>query len=91
MIRKHPRSEIIAVEFVLPADHPCAPVSVVGNFNDWNPHRHPLIRRPDGSMRTTVLSPVGTVLYFRYLGQGGAWFDEPDADRIDEHGSEIAV
>lgn len=90
MIRKQPRGDIIAVEFVLPADHPCAPVSVVGSFNDWNPHRHPMIRRPDGSMRTTVLSPSGTVLRFRYLGNGGVWFDEPDA-HIDDQGSEITV
>lgn len=91
MIRKQPRGDTIAIEFILPASHPNAPASVVGSFNDWQPHRHPLIRRPDGSMRTTVLAPVGTVLHFRYLGADGTWFDEVDADAIDEHGCTITV
>ncbi len=80
MIRKHRRGASVAVEFVLPANLEWAPVSVVGNFNDWQPHRHPLIRRPDGSLSTTVVCAPGTVLHFRYLGANGVWFDELDAE-----------
>lgn len=87
MIRKHRRDGSIAVEFVLPANIEWAPVSVVGNFNDWQPHRHPLIRRPDCTISTTVICAPGAELRFRYLGNGGVWFDELAADWIDGDGS----
>ncbi|MBP2034719.1 hypothetical protein [Streptomyces avidinii] len=37
MLRKKDRTE---VTFVLPADVPPGPVSVVGDFNDWQPGVH---------------------------------------------------
>lgn len=29
-------------------------VTLVGDFNDWNPHSHPLKRMPDGAWLATV-------------------------------------
>jgi 1,4-alpha-glucan branching enzyme len=29
-------------------------VTLVGDFNDWNPHSHPLKHMPDGAWLTTV-------------------------------------
>ena len=55
MIRRQPRKEAVAVTFLLPKNHPFAPVSVVGNFNQWHPLRLPMTHRPDGSLSTTVL------------------------------------
>lgn len=74
------------VTFSLPATHPDAPVSVVGNFNDWHPHNNPLVRRPDGTMSTTINVPEGTHVVFRYLGSNGVWFDEYDAQWVDWEG-----
>ncbi|MEU5810716.1 hypothetical protein [Streptomyces sp. NPDC047718] len=37
------------VTFVLPEHHPDGPVSVVGDFNRWNPAAHPLQPRGDGT------------------------------------------
>lgn len=91
MIRKQTHDQAVAVTFVLPATHPCAPVSVVGDFNEWQPHRHPMISRPDGTMSTTVLCPLGSSIRFRYLGSGGNWFDDPDADHIDQDGCVVNV
>lgn len=91
MIRKQTHDGAVAVTFILPASIPSAPVSVVGNFNDWHPHRHPLIRRPDGSMSTTVICAPGTTVHFRYLGSAGEWFDDQDADQINPDGSYIFV
>lgn len=91
MIRKHAHDGAVTVTFILPANLPCAPVSVVGNFNDWQPHRHPLIRRPDGTLSTTVVAVPGATLHFRYLGSDGTWFDDLDADRIDQDGSFLAL
>ena len=36
------RDGTVRVTFALPIDDPGGAVSVVGNFNDWNPHTHPL-------------------------------------------------
>lgn len=70
------RNGAVRVTFVLPADAPAGPVSVVGNFNDWNPFAHPLRRRANGTRSAAVTVPSGTTLHFRYLGDGGVWFDE---------------
>ncbi|NLA29089.1 MAG: hypothetical protein GX875_05470 [Propionibacterium sp.] len=91
VIRRQPRNEAVAVVFVLPANHPHAPVSVVGDFNEWQPFRHPMIERPDGTLSTTVLFSQGTTVRFRYLGRDGFWFDDPDADIIDSEGGIIHV
>ncbi|RLP06291.1 isoamylase early set domain-containing protein [Propionibacterium australiense] len=92
MIRTEAMSENrVAVTFTLPADHPARPVSVVGSFNDWQPLRNPLRVRPDGSASTTVIVPAGTVIHFRYLGAGGQWFDDIDAQKITENGGCLSV
>lgn len=90
MIRKELHDGVVAVTFILPANIPYAPISVVGDFNDWQPHRHPLIRRPDGTLSTTVMCAPDSALHFRYLGADGFWFDEQDAE-IDRDGSVIVA
>ena len=55
-----------------------SPASVVGNFNDWDPAVHPLRKRSNGTRSTSVTVPAGSVLQFRYLAEGGKWFDDPD-------------
>ncbi|HZC26482.1 MAG TPA: isoamylase early set domain-containing protein [Actinopolymorphaceae bacterium] len=79
------------VRLVLPDDIHDGPVSVVGSFNDWTPGRHKLVRRSNGTRSVTVTVPVGQELRFRYLGSGGRWFDDPEADEIDSGGSVIRV
>lgn len=79
------------VRLVLPDDIHDGPVSVVGSFNDWTPGQHKLVRRSNGTRSVTVTVPAGQELRFRYLGSGGRWFDDPDADEIDSHGSVIRV
>ena len=66
--------------FALPLDHPAGPVSVVGNFNDWTPGAHRLVKRANGTMSATVTLADTYIANFRYLGQDGVWFDEPEAD-----------
>ncbi len=72
------------VTFTVAAD---AAVSVVGDFNGWDPAAHPLRKRADGMRSTTISLAPGTYA-FRYLAHGGLFFDDPDADRFDsnEHG-----
>ncbi|MER7955765.1 isoamylase early set domain-containing protein [Streptomyces sp. NPDC096030] len=71
------------VTFVLPEDIPPAPVSVVGDFNHWNPHAHPLAPRGDGTRTATVALPTGSSHAFRYLAAGDYWFDDDSADHHD--------
>lgn len=67
------------IQFVLPDDIHDGPISAVGTFNDWTPGRHKLVRRTNGTRSVSLTVPAGQELRFRYLGSGGLWFDDPDA------------
>jgi 1,4-alpha-glucan branching enzyme len=85
------RNDFVRVTFVLPADEPPGAVSVVGDFNDWNPFAHPLRRRTNGTRSTAVSVPVNSTLRFRYLAEGGVWFDDAAANGSDSGGAFIAL
>ncbi|MFF1833469.1 isoamylase early set domain-containing protein [Streptomyces sp. NPDC058231] len=76
------------VTFVIPADRPVGPVSVVGDFNDWKPGAHPFVARADGSRAVTVALPREQRYGFRYLAAGDCWFDD---DQADEHDGRNAI
>ena len=73
------RNGTVRVTFALPDGEPSGAVSVVGNFNDWNPLTHPLRRRANGTRSAVVTVPAGSTLHFRYLAEGGMWFDDETA------------
>ena len=66
----------VRVTFALPADEPAGAVSVVGSFNNWDPLAHPLRRRGNRTRSAAVTVKSGTTLHFRYLAEGGIWFDD---------------
>jgi Helix-hairpin-helix domain len=69
------------VTFSLDTDRP---VSVVGDFNEWNPLAHPM--RPfDDLMSVTVELTPGRWA-FRYLAEGGQFFDDIAATFIEPNG-----
>ena len=78
------KTDNIKVTFALPQDQPSGSVSVVGYFNDWTPGTHVLAKRTNGTRSVSVTIPKGTSVRFRYLGEGGHWFDDPEADRRDD-------
>jgi 1,4-alpha-glucan branching enzyme len=84
-------NDVVRVTFVLPADEPAGAVSVVGDFNDWDPFAHPLQRRSNGTRSAVVAVPAGRRVRFRYLAEGGRWFDDDTADEQDPHGACITV
>jgi 1,4-alpha-glucan branching enzyme len=90
MIRRKTAKDGVAVTFVLDEDTAAA-VSVVGDFNDWTPGLHQLRRRSNGTRSATVTLPTGSTVRFRYLGEGGRWFDEPDADAHDGDASVLRL
>jgi 1,4-alpha-glucan branching enzyme len=85
------RDGTVRVTFTLPADEPSGPVSVVGNFNDWNPFAHPLRRRAKGTRSAAVTVQAGTTLHFRYLAEGGVWFDDHTVSAQEGEGAAITV
>jgi 1,4-alpha-glucan branching enzyme len=85
------RSGTVRVTFALPADDPRGAASVVGDFNDWNPFAHPLQRRANGTRSVTVTVPAGSTLRFRYLAEGGVWFDDETSPVPNGQDASIAV
>ena len=85
------RNDVVRVTFVLPEDEPPGVVSVVGDFNDWNPFAHPLRRRANGTRSTAVSVPASSTLRFRYLAEGGVWFDDETAESRDSLGVFITL
>ncbi|AGL20175.1 isoamylase early set domain-containing protein [Actinoplanes sp. N902-109] len=78
------------VTFCLPRDTPAGTVSVVGTFNGWEPGRHELKVRRDGT-RTVTLTLSPGQHQFRYLASDGVWLDDEHADGIGPHGSELLL
>lgn len=83
MLERTKSKNTTKVTFVLPADQPPAEVSVVGDFNAWQPGEHPLVERKDGMRAVQVALPADSRVHFRYLAHGDYWFDEQDADGHD--------
>ena len=83
MIRrsKVAKTDDVKLTFVLPQEEPTGPVSVVGDFNDWTPGTHVFAKRTNGTHSVSVNIAKGSSVRFRYLGEHGHWFDDPDADR----------
>jgi hypothetical protein len=81
----------VRVTFALPIDEPGGAVSVVGNFNDWNPFTHPLRKRANRTRSAAVTVQAGSTLHFRYLAEGGVWFDDESVTAQEGRGAAITV
>ena len=83
MLERKPRKATTLVTFVLPAEHPTGPVSVVGDFNGWQPGAHTLVERADGNRAVTVTLSTKDRVAFRYLAHGDYWFNDEHADAVE--------
>ena len=83
------RDGTVRVTFALPIDDPGGAVSVVGNFNDWNPYTHPLRKRANQTRSAAVTVRAGSTLHFRYLGEDGIWFDDETVGA--QHGTDAVI
>ena len=90
-IRVETKGTTTRIQFVLPHDIHDGAVSAVGTFNDWQPGAHKLVKRSNGTRTVAVAVPAGETVRFRYLGEGGVWFDDADADEITPEGSLVRV
>jgi 1,4-alpha-glucan branching enzyme len=85
------RGGSVRVTFALPASEPAGAVSVVGDFNGWDPFAHPLRKRSNGTRSAVVTVPPGSTLHFRYLAEGGVWFDDESAHIANSQGAAVSV
>lgn len=77
-----PDKGICRVEFTFPelaANH-VNKVSVVGDFNSWNPDKNPMKKDKQGHFKCIVEFPVGKVYEFRYLTDNHHWVNDWDAE-----------
>lgn len=79
MIRTQPLNgkRKVEVAFVLP-EAPEGPLSVVGDFNDWDPTVTPMTPAGQGC-EATVTVDAGRRYAFRYLAADGRWFNDDGA------------
>jgi 1,4-alpha-glucan branching enzyme len=88
VIKKTPvkGSDKVKVNFVLPKDSVAGKVSVVGDFNGWDPMVHPLRPRSNGTKSVTVTLPVSQRFAFKYLDDSGRWLDDDAAHEYVDNG-----
>lgn len=86
MIKRSPikGGQTVKVSFVLPKEG--GGVSVVGDFNDWDPLAHPLRPRSNGTRSVVVTLPAGGRYAFRYLAEGGRWQDDEAVEVFEPNG-----
>lgn len=82
----------VKVTFVLPTGGSDGQVAVVGDFNTWDPMATPL-RQRRGQWTASVNLAPGRRYSFRYLAEGGRWFNDEAADdyQANEHGGSDSV
>jgi len=91
MLRRAPLfGEKNRVTFSLPGHEPAGQVSVVGDFNSWEPGCHEMVRRRNGTRSVSIVLPPGEYR-FRYLATDGVWLDDDTADAVDAGGSWVRV
>ena len=91
MIRRQKKGSDVKVTFALPDTSVAGKVSVVGDFNGWTPGTHTLVKRANGTRSVVLTLPPGSTHRFRYLGEGGLWFDDPEADVHTHEGGVLNV
>lgn len=67
---------LVKVTFILRREECDGAVSVVGDFNDWNPSAMPLRKRSNGTRSASIELPPGTSYRFKYLAEGDNWFGD---------------
>lgn len=70
----------VKLTFVSP--DPDLEVSLVGDFNDWDPFANPLKKRSNGTRSTVVTVDEGDELRVRLLADGGEWLDVDAAEPL---------
>jgi hypothetical protein len=62
-------------------------ISVVGDFNGWNPGTTAFALMPDGSLEATATVRAGERYAFRYLAEDNRWLNDHDHAEYESNGS----
>jgi len=83
-------SNQVKLTFIQPVNGSQTRISVVGDFNHWNPKANPLIKRSNNTASASVILPAGQRVRFRYVTGQGVWFNDEKADAYEpgEHGED---
>lgn len=83
----------VKVTFTIPHDPNQAPISVVGDFNNWDPKATKLVKRSNNTRSASVTLEAGQRHAFRYYAENGEWMNEEAADAFEdnEHGSQNCI
>lgn len=68
------------VTFDLSPEKGVSGVCLCGEFNGWDPVRHPMTRRRDGRFSVTLSLEAGRDYRFRYMLDDGNWENDWNAD-----------
>ncbi len=68
------------VTFQLPAEARAKTAALSGEFNEWDPRKHPMKRRKDGSFSVSLFLKPGKSYRFRYFLDGERWENDWEAD-----------
>jgi hypothetical protein len=70
----------VKVTFVIPNDPSQPRISVVGDFNGWDPEATPLVKRANNTRSASVTLDPNRRYAFRYFVADGGWFNDEAAD-----------
>ena len=81
------------VTFYLPADVQAEHATLCGEFNDWNPAAHPMIKKKDGTFYVSLYLDAGASYRYRFLLDNDRWENDWEAEAYvpNEHGSEDSL
>jgi 1,4-alpha-glucan branching enzyme len=91
--KKYDDTDMCEVSFTAPKNIGASTVSLVGDFNDWNPGANPMKQLKDGGFSVTIKLKAGSEYQFRYLLDGHRWENDWEADKYapNEYGVENSV
>lgn len=57
-------------------------VSLVGDFNDWDPEANPMKKLSNGDFSLTINLTKDQDYQFKYYVDGSEWINDEDADKL---------
>lgn len=80
------KGDAVKVTFIQAANGAKSNVSVVGDFNSWNPAQGKMVKRANGTASYSVKLEPGKSYRFRYMKSDGSWFNDEAADAYAPNG-----
>ena len=80
--RTKPTSDHTKITFAVPNDLAPVSVSLIGEFNGWDPQAHPLRKRSNGTRSVTLELPTGRSWEYLYVTEDGVFFCDPEPEAL---------